>query len=137
VGTKTHDVNSGAILDYDIEVNNQHLTPTDVDLHNMLARDFGMALGFDKNSGDADSVMQESTDGVKRTLSAADTQVLCALYPPSEYKPPRSGGCSSGGVPGSTTGLLLVLLFSIARRRGRRSRRDRNPGGQTRCRRTR
>jgi hypothetical protein len=135
VGTMAYDGQSGEILDYDIEVNNQYLAPSEVDLHNILARDFGMALGFEKTTGDADSIMWVSSGESKRVLSAGDTQALCRLYPLSEHQPPRSG-CSCGGAPASTIGSLLVLLLSIGRLRGRRSRRDRSPGGRIRCRRT-
>jgi hypothetical protein len=136
VGTITHDMNSGAILDYDVEVNNQYLTPTEDDLHNMLARDFGMALGFDKNSGEADSIIKLSLGEAKKTLTAGDSQALCQLYPLSEHEPPRSSGCICGTTRGSMSGCLF-LLVSIVLLRGRRSRRDRSPGGRTRCRRTR
>ena len=133
VSTMAYDGQSGAVLDYDIEVNNQYVTLTEVDLHNILARDFGMALGFDKNSGDADSIMQLSSGEAKQTLSAGDAQALCALYPLSDPQPPRSG-CSCGGTPpGSLAGFALVVLVSIVRRRGRRSRCDRSPGGRIRC----
>ena len=135
VGTISYDGASGAVLDYDIEVNNQYLTPTEVDLHNILARDFGMALGFDKDSGGADSIMQISSGGAEKVLSDGDTQALCALYPLPEHEPPRSG-CNCGMKSGSAAGGLLLLLVSIARLRGRRSRRDRSPGGRTRCRKT-
>lgn len=159
VSTMAYDGQSGAVLDYDIEVNNQYFTLTEVDLHNILARDLGMALGFDKNSGGPDSVMLVSSGGQKKTLSPGDTQALCELYPLSEHEPPHSGcGCGSGFYsPGSSQGALyrpgssrgtgpasgsgltalLLLLVSTARRRGRRSRRDRSPGGRTRCPRTR
>ena len=81
VSTLAYDGQSGAVLDYDIEVNNQYYTLNEVDLHNILARDLGMALGFDKNSGDPDSIMQVSSSGQKQVLSAGDTQALCQLFP--------------------------------------------------------
>ena len=137
VSTMAYDGESGAVFDYDIEVNNQYVTLTEVDLHNILARDFGMALGFDKTSGDPDSVMQVSSGGQKKTLSPDDAQALCQLYPLPEHEPPRSEcSCQVFSGPGSGLTVLLLLLFSIARRRGRRSRRDRSPGGRTRCPRT-
>lgn len=134
VGTIAYDGQSGAVLDYDIEVNNQYLTPTEVDLHNMLARDFGMALGFDKTTGDTESIMQVSSSEAKKTLSADDSQALCQLYPLSEHQPPRSG-CSCRTNLGSSSGSLFLLLVSIVLLRGRRSRRDCSLGGRIRCRR--
>ena len=137
VSTMSYDGQNGTILDYDIEVNNQYFTLTEVDLHNILARDLGMALGFDKDSGDPDSIMQVASGEQKQVLSPADAQALCQLYPLPEHEPPSSGcSCQVFSGPGSGLAVLFLLLFSIDRRRGRRSRRDRSPGGRTRCPRT-
>jgi hypothetical protein len=141
VATKSFDPNSGAIVDFDVEVNNQYFTLSGVDLHNLLARDLGIALGFDKDSGGPDSVMLASSSPQKKILSPGDTQALCQLYPLPGPQPLPSG-CSCGALhrPGSSPGsapspgfewmVPILWLVSTARRRGRRSRRDRSPGGR-------
>jgi hypothetical protein len=75
--------------------------------------------------------MQVSSSETKKILSSGDSQALCQLYPLSEHQPPRSG-CSCGTKRRS---VFLLLLVSIVLLRGRRSRRDRSPGGRIRCRR--
>jgi hypothetical protein len=159
--TVTFDVQTGEILDADMEINHalNEITVSDTDivfdLQSIVTHETGHLLGFD-HSTEADTVMSadyqaHSID--ERSLRADDLDALCAAYAPDrpgkcdptphgglrttcEEEP--SDGCSiSGARPATSLATLVALLtatLALTRRLGRPSCRPPAPPGS--CRRT-
>ncbi len=116
VTTIAYDSSNGNIVDFDIEVNNVNHDIDEVTLHNLLAREFGAALGFE-DSDDATSVMYGfyELEDEERNLSEDDIESLCLLYPAPGAPPlPSSGcGCTFGGDSPDFSLLLCLLALAI------------------------
>jgi len=105
----THRVNSGEIIDADIQVNVAGFTyaeapvcdPDAYDLQSTLTHEVGHLFGLD-HATDPDSTMAARTDPgecTKRTLSQDDIDGFCATYEP--YAPADPGPEASGDAIGS------------------------------------
>lgn len=87
----TYDVNSGMIVDADIEFNSQQYNFThtdsaaliDIDIENTMVHELGHFLGLDHSAEEESTMFASAPRGEtkKRTLHADDTAGLCAIYP--------------------------------------------------------
>jgi hypothetical protein len=148
--TTTFDLNTGQILDADIELNSEAFVFTTVnapkcsppvvpvsqnciasDIQNTMTHEVGHLLGLD-HALDTNSTMYESAplgEIDKRFLDSDSKQFICDVYPKNSTYPVASMdsaigsavGCSSVGALGSAISGLTILLGLALRRRRRRS----------------
>ncbi len=142
--TTTYDVDTGELVDADIEFNGVNFRfttnspqPGRVDIQNTATHELGHVLGLD-HSPDPNATMYAEAppgDTAKRTLAPDDINGLCFVYPLDGNIPyftddtmaevcndPPSGGCSGCGVVSSERGqvfsmaALICLLLILGRR---------------------
>lgn len=133
--TTTFQLQTGQILDADIEVNGVYLNSLGtLDFQGVVTHELGHALGLD-HSPDSRSTMYASTPPGSPSLRVIDEgsrEALCTAYPPgasafdcvSNVGPPippveEAKGCSAGA--GSAGPVLSGLLALLALRRQSRS----------------
>jgi Matrixin len=140
--TSSYVIDSGKVIDADVELNAATATPTVVDappcsqggistscvahdVQNATTHELGHFLGLD-HSPDASSTMYASEplgETSKRVLDSGSKQFVCDVYPAGQASrdctSSGDGGCSSAGGASSLGSGVVLLLLALASRRSR------------------
>jgi hypothetical protein len=138
VTTVTYRINSGVIIDADIDVNGRDFQWTTngesqrFDIQSTISHELGHVLGFD-HSGDQSATMwaySHPNDVAKRDLAEDDAAIMCYVYPRGgktpagvgEYHGALVSGCSAAGSSRENAGgaMLAAIVAGCLRFRRRR-----------------
>lgn len=147
--TTTYDVNSGELVDADLELNGVNFTFTTTnpgsgltDIQNTATHEAGHMLGLDHSADPQATMYAEAPEGdtSKRTLAQDDIDALCFVYPADGKIPAYTdgtlselckgqggggGGCSCATRPGTApAGWPVLLGLLLVWRQVRRKRRE-------------